>query len=149
MPDSGSFEFGPFRLDADKTVLWRPGQLVPLTPKALALLQALVEHGGDVVSKSELLGRVWPDAAVEESNLTVTVSTLRRVLGSQADGRSYVQTVPRRGYRFDAPLRAGGGSRQLGLAALPLPAWARRRPAGACPRGRPALRELIVVASVR
>jgi DNA-binding winged helix-turn-helix (wHTH) protein/tetratricopeptide (TPR) repeat protein len=119
MPGSGPYEFGPFRLDAEKSVLWRAGAIVPLTPKALALLQALVEHGGDVVSKQELLGRVWPDAVVEEANLSVTVAALRKALGPQPDGRSYVQTVPRRGYRFDAPLQASGAGRQLGLAVLP------------------------------
>jgi DNA-binding winged helix-turn-helix (wHTH) protein/Flp pilus assembly protein TadD len=119
MPDSSSFEFGPFRLDAEKGVLWRSGELVHLTPKALALLLALVEHRGDVVSKEELLSRVWPDAAVEEANLSVTVSALRRALGPQPDGRSYLQTVPRRGYRFDAEIKAEAGSQELGLAVLP------------------------------
>jgi len=119
MRDSGSFEFGPFRLDVDKSVLWRDGELVPLTPKALGLLAALVQHRGDVVSKAELLGRVWPDAAVEEANLSVTVSALRKVLDPRPEGGSYVQTVPRRGYRFDAPLEAGPGGDELGLAVLP------------------------------
>lgn len=119
MADSGPFEFGPFRLDAEKFVLWRSGKLVPLTPKALGILQVLVEHGGDVVSKQELLGRVWPDAAVEEANLSVAVAAIRRALGHQPDGRSYVETVSRRGYRFDAPLRDKGAGAQLGLAVLP------------------------------
>ena len=119
MRESGPFEFGPFRLDTDKSVLWRSGQLVPVTPKALALLQALVEHEGDVVSKPTLLGRVWPDTAVEEANLSVTVAALRKALDPQPDGRSYVQTVPKRGYRFDAPLHASGSGPELGLAVLP------------------------------
>lgn len=119
MRDSGSFEFGPFRLDAQKSVLWRDGELVPLTPKALGLLAALVEHRGDVVSKEELLGRVWPDAAVEEANLSVTVSALRKVLDPRPEGGSYIQTVPRRGYRFDAKVEAGPGGDELGLAVLP------------------------------
>ena len=119
MRESGPFEFGPFRLDAEKSVLWRSSQLVAVTPKALALLQALVEHEGDVVSKQALLGRVWPDAAVEEANLSVTVAALRKALDPQPDGRSYVQTVPKRGYRFDAPLRALGSGPELGLAVLP------------------------------
>lgn len=119
MPGSGPFEFGPFRLDAEKSVLWRSGELVPLTPKTLVLLHALVEHGGDVVSKQELLGRVWPDTAVEEANLSVAVATLRKALGSQANGRSYVETVPKRGYRFDAPVKPSAAGLQLGLAVLP------------------------------
>jgi len=119
MADSDGFEFGPFRLDARKSVLWRAGDLAPLTPKALALLQVLLEGGGDVVSKAELLARVWPDAAVEEANLSVTVAALRKVLGPKPDGRSYIQTVPRRGYRFDGPLRASGSRARLTIAVLP------------------------------
>ena len=108
---------------------------MPLTPKALALLQALVEHRGDVVSKEELLGRVWPDAAVEEANLSVTVSALRKALGPQPDGRSYVQTVPRRGYRFDAAVEAERrGPTSSGSRCCRSPAWARRpRPISASP----------------
>jgi DNA-binding winged helix-turn-helix (wHTH) protein/tetratricopeptide (TPR) repeat protein len=119
MRESGSFEFGTFRLDADKSVLWRGEDLVPLTPKALALLRALVERGGDVVSKTELMGRVWPDTVVEEGNLTVLVAALRKGLDPRPGGGSFVQTVPRRGYRFDAPLRTSAGARPLAIAVLP------------------------------
>jgi DNA-binding winged helix-turn-helix (wHTH) protein/tetratricopeptide (TPR) repeat protein len=119
VPETGTFEFGPFRLDSAKRVLWRAGEIVPLTPKAIALLLALVERRGDVVLKNELLARVWPDAAVEEANLSVTVAALRKVLGPQEDGTSYVQTVSRRGYRFAAPLRADGEPPRLALAVLP------------------------------
>ena len=119
MAELGVFEFGVFRLDADKSVLWRGGELVPLTPKALDLLRALVERGGDVVSKSELMARVWPDTVVEEGNLSVLVAALRRGLDPRPGGGSFIQTVPRRGYRFDAPLRTGGGARGLGFAVLP------------------------------
>lgn len=102
-------EFGPFRLDAAKRVLWRAGQVVPLPPKALDLLIALVEQQGDVVTKDELMKRVWPDTFVEEANLSVNVSALRKVLGDQPGGRPYIETVSRRGYRFaagDAPAAA-------------------------------------------
>jgi DNA-binding winged helix-turn-helix (wHTH) protein/tetratricopeptide (TPR) repeat protein len=119
MPEPRPFEFGPFRLDTEKSVLWRSDQLVPLTPKALALLQVLLEHGGDVAPKQTLMGQVWPDAAVEEANLSVTVAALRKALGPQPDGRPYVQTVPKRGYRFDAPLHVAGSGPELGLAVLP------------------------------
>lgn len=119
MAESSVFEFGPFRLDVDKSVLWRSDALVPLTPKALALLRALVERGGDVVTKSELMGRVWPDTVVEEGNLTVLVAALRRGLDPRPGGGSFVQTVPRRGYRFDAPLRTSAGARRFGIAVLP------------------------------
>ncbi|HVQ31758.1 MAG TPA: winged helix-turn-helix domain-containing protein, partial [Vicinamibacteria bacterium] len=119
MPEPRPYEFGPFRLDTEKSVLWRADQLVPLTPKALALLQVLLEHGGDVVSKATLMARVWPDAAVEEANLSVTVAALRKALGPQPEGRPYVQTIPKRGYRFDAPLHVAGPGPELGLAVLP------------------------------
>ena len=72
-----------------------------------------------MVSKQTLMGRVWPDAAVQEANLSVTVAALRKALGPQPDGRSYVQTVPKRGYRFDAPLHLAGSGPELGLAVLP------------------------------
>ena len=102
-------EFGPFRLDAAKRVLWRGGEVVPLPPKALDLLIALAEQRGDVVTKDELMKRVWPDTFVEEANLSVNVSALRKALGDRADERPYIETVSRRGYRFaalDAPARS-------------------------------------------
>jgi serine/threonine-protein kinase len=95
-------EFGPFRLDAAKRVLWRGGRIVPLPPKALEVLVALVEQRGDVVTKDELMKRVWPDTFVEEANLSVNVSALRKALGERPGGRPYVETVSRRGYRFAA-----------------------------------------------
>jgi len=113
------YEFGPFRFDADKAVLWRAGAVVSLAPKALALLHALVEAGGDVVPKADLMARVWPDTAVQEANLSVTVATLRRALGRRDDGRSWVQTVPRRGYRFDGPVKRPPGAEVVTLAVLP------------------------------
>ncbi|HZM51146.1 MAG TPA: winged helix-turn-helix domain-containing protein [Vicinamibacteria bacterium] len=113
------FEFGTFRLDPDKGVLWHDGALVPLTPKVLALLQALVEARGDVVPKANLMARVWPDTVVGDANLSVTVSALRRGLGQHAGDPAWVETVPRRGYRFTAPLRAPAASPALVLAILP------------------------------
>jgi DNA-binding winged helix-turn-helix (wHTH) protein/tetratricopeptide (TPR) repeat protein len=113
------YEFGPFRLDADKAVLWRGGEVVSLTPKALTLLHVLVEARGDVVPKADLMARVWPDAAVLEANLGVTVAMLRRALGPREDGRSWIQTVPRRGYRFDGPVRGPARSEVVTLAVLP------------------------------
>jgi DNA-binding winged helix-turn-helix (wHTH) protein len=92
--------FGPFRLDAAKLVLWRNGEVVSLPPKAVALLAALVRAAGDVVTKDELIARVWPDVVVEESNLTVTMSGLRKSLGLRPDGKPYIETLSRRGYRF-------------------------------------------------
>ncbi len=93
-------------------MLWRADQVVSLTPKALALLQALVEAGGDLVPKADLMARVWPDTAVQEANLSVTVAMLRRTLGTQESGRSWVETVPRRGYRFAGPVKGPAGRRR-------------------------------------
>lgn len=109
------FEFGPFRLDPAKRVLWRGTELVPLAPRVLDVLVALVEQGGDVVTKEQLMARVWPDTFVEEANLSVNVSALRRALGKREDGGSYIETVARRGYRFVAPARAPSASPSLAV----------------------------------
>jgi DNA-binding winged helix-turn-helix (wHTH) protein/tetratricopeptide (TPR) repeat protein len=98
-------EFGPFRLDASRRLLWRNEELVAITPRAIDVLLALVEQQGQVVGKQELLERVWPDTFVEEANLSVNVSALRKVLGKQRDGRPYIETVARRGYRFVGSVR--------------------------------------------
>jgi DNA-binding winged helix-turn-helix (wHTH) protein/Flp pilus assembly protein TadD len=100
------FEFGTYRLDARRRLLWRQEALLDVPPRAVELLAALVGEAGEVVPKEELLRRVWPDTFVEEANLSVNVSILRKALGEQADGRPWIQTVPRRGYRFVGPVRA-------------------------------------------
>jgi DNA-binding winged helix-turn-helix (wHTH) protein/tetratricopeptide (TPR) repeat protein len=115
----GPFEFGSFRLDPEKSVLWQGGDLVPLTPKALAVLAALADARGDVLSKPELMARVWPDTAVGEANLSVTVAALRKRIDPQPGGGSWIETVPRRGYRFGGPFRASGDAARLSLAVLP------------------------------
>jgi TolB-like protein/DNA-binding winged helix-turn-helix (wHTH) protein/Tfp pilus assembly protein PilF len=99
------YEFGPFRLDAAEHLLLRDGAPVPLTPKSFDMLLALVGHSGHMMTKDELMNAVWPDAVVEESNLTVTVSALRRALGEDPSAHRYIETVPRRGYRFVADVR--------------------------------------------
>ena len=96
------YEFGPFQLDGGERVLLREGAPVALTPKALEVLLLLVERHGHIVEKEELINRVWADSVVEEGNLKVTVSMLRKALGDGRDGEQYVETVPRRGYRFVA-----------------------------------------------
>ena len=115
----GGFAFGPFRLETQSRVLLRDGEVVPLPPRAVDVLEALVERHGDVVLKSELMDRVWPDDPVEEANLSVNVSLVRRALGEQADGRPWIETVPRRGYRFLAGAEPLGGDRPRSLAILP------------------------------
>ena len=101
-----SFEFGPFRLVPEERQLLRDGQPVPLTPKSFDLLVVLVENAGHLIEKSELLNRVWPDSFVEEANLSVKMSELRRALGAAEDGSQYIETVPRSGYRFVASATA-------------------------------------------
>jgi DNA-binding winged helix-turn-helix (wHTH) protein/tetratricopeptide (TPR) repeat protein len=100
------FEFGPYRLDARRRLVWREATLLDVPPRAVDLLAALVAEAGEVVPKEELLRRVWPDTFVEEANLSVNVSILRKALGDQPDGRPWIHTVARRGYRFLGPVRA-------------------------------------------
>ena len=94
------YEFGHFRVDVAERVLLREGRPVPLTPKLFDTLLALVERSGHVVEKSELMETVWPETFVEESNLSSNVSLLRKTLGGGDGGRPFIETVPRRGYRF-------------------------------------------------
>lgn len=94
------YDFGPYRLDAHARVLLHGRAIVPLTPKVLDTLVVLVEHRGAIVSKEELIKAVWPDSFVEESNLTQNVSVLRKALGHDPDHVTYIETVPKRGYRL-------------------------------------------------
>ena len=100
--DNHSYEFGRFRLKVAERVLLREGELVPLTPKVFDILVTLVEHGGQVVAKDDLMRRVWPNTFVEEGNLTQNISLLRKALGESPGGVQFIETVPRRGYRFVA-----------------------------------------------
>jgi Tol biopolymer transport system component/DNA-binding winged helix-turn-helix (wHTH) protein len=104
MPPNLIYEFGGFRLDRDERVLRRGDVPVPLTPKATEILLTLVDRHGHIVEKAELMRRVWPDVAVEESNLTQNVYTLRQVLTNGDGGCALIETVPRRGYRFVGPV---------------------------------------------
>jgi len=104
-PAKHLYEFGHFRLDTAERLLLRDQSPVPLTPKVFETLLALVERSGQLVEKDELIREVWPDAFVEESNLTQNISVLRRALGEHANGQRYIETVPKRGYRFVASVR--------------------------------------------
>ena len=102
----GLFEFGPFRLEASERRLWRDGtELVQLPPKVFDLLVLLVENRGRLLDKTFLLEALWPGTFVEEANLSVNVSLLRKALGDGAGG-TYIETVPKRGYRFVANVTA-------------------------------------------
>ena len=96
------YEFGLFRLDPTRRLFFRQDQVVPLTPKVLHTLLVLVENSGRVVSKDELMKAVWPDTFVEEGNLTQNISALRKVLGENPGEHTYIETVPKQGYRFIA-----------------------------------------------
>ena len=99
------FHFGEFTLDVQERRFLRGADAVRLAPKAFDLLAALLRHSGRLVSKDELLARVWPNSFVEEGILNVHVSALRRVLGDEARPPAYIETVARSGYRFAAPVR--------------------------------------------
>jgi Tol biopolymer transport system component/DNA-binding winged helix-turn-helix (wHTH) protein len=96
------YEFGPFRLDAAEHIVLRDGQIIPLTPKVFETLLVLVENSGHVVDKDELLQKVWSDTFVEETNLTKNISILRKILSDGDAGKSFIETIPKRGYRFVA-----------------------------------------------
>jgi DNA-binding winged helix-turn-helix (wHTH) protein/TolB-like protein len=99
------YEFGPFRIDTTKRLLMQGGKAVPLTAKAFDLLLVLVESGGQVVDKEDLLKQVWPDSFVEEGNLTYNISILRKALGERAADHKYIVTMPGKGYRFVATVK--------------------------------------------
>jgi Tol biopolymer transport system component/DNA-binding winged helix-turn-helix (wHTH) protein len=97
---SEKYWFGDFELNTREWVLRQKGEILPLALKALQALELLVRNGGSVVSRRDMVESLWPDAFVEESNLTVTISTLRRALGDIDTGTKFIETVPKRGYRF-------------------------------------------------
>lgn len=104
------YEFGAYRLDTEEKVLVRDGQAVPLQPKDLETLIVLVERAGHIVGKEELLEKVWPGVFIEENNLARRIFNLRQVLGEGPDGRKYIETVTKRGYRFVGSVREQGES---------------------------------------
>ena len=111
------YEFGPYRLDPAGRLLLRGEERVSIPPKALDLLVELIKHRGRMVGKEELMKTIWANTFVEQANLTVTISLVRKVLGDRPDGGQYIETMPRRGYRFAASVRevsddssAGGSS---------------------------------------
>ncbi|MFN7931424.1 MAG: winged helix-turn-helix domain-containing protein [Blastocatellia bacterium] len=99
------YEFGPFRVEPQERVLTRAGEPVSLTPKAFETLLVLVERHGHIVEKEELFKRVWPDSYIEDSTLAKNIWTLRKVFGGEENEQSYIETIPKRGYRFVAPVK--------------------------------------------
>jgi TolB-like protein/DNA-binding winged helix-turn-helix (wHTH) protein/tetratricopeptide (TPR) repeat protein len=110
--DRGFLEFGRFRIDIAQRVLMQDDDIVPLAPKVFDTLFTLVASHGRIIEKEELLKTVWPDTFVEEGSLARNVSTIRRALGDNTATETYIETVPKRGYRFVARVRvvptAGG-----------------------------------------
>jgi len=136
---AATYILGPFRLDAETDTLFRGGEPVSLGRRAVALLRVLVEQRGIPVSKDALMEAAWAGLTVEESNLAVQIAALRRVFGEEPGGANWIETLPRRGYRFVGPASirhraclAGGGSRTLHRASNDRPHRLRSLPARSC-----------------
>ena len=99
------YEFGPFRVDAEREILLRSGEPVPLPPKSFQVLLVLIRSNQEVVTKDELMKEVWPDTFVEEANLSRNVFLLRKALGESPQDHRYILTVPGRGYRLAESVR--------------------------------------------
>src|SRR2546428_2617783 len=99
------YEFDDFRVDTGQFLLARSGHMTPITPTVFRILLILLERAGQVVSKDELMRFVWPDSFVEEGNLNRNVSTLRKALGERPCDHRYIETIPKNGYQFIAPIK--------------------------------------------
>jgi DNA-binding winged helix-turn-helix (wHTH) protein/TolB-like protein len=98
--DHPVYRFGPFRYDSGQRLLFRDEAVVPLAPKVAETLRVLLEHHGRVVAKAELMAGIWPDTTVEEIGLARNISQLRKALGDESESGKYIETLPKRGYRF-------------------------------------------------
>jgi len=130
MPELQCLVFGPFRLDRRDERLWRGSEAIPLPPKTFAVLCCLVTQAGQLVTKEALLEAVWPETVVSEAVITVTMRTLRRVLGDPARTPRFIETVHGRGYRFIAPVSTLVAPSESGMEEAPrrLPSPTFRRP---------------------
>src|SRR5215831_12434967 len=95
--------FQPFRLDVGNQRLWRDEAIIPLMPKPFAVLQYLLEHAGSLVTQNELQAAIWPDTHVQPDVLRRYILEVRRALGDQTETPRFIETLPKRGYRFIAP----------------------------------------------
>ena len=102
---NGIYTFDRFRLDSEKLMLYRDETEISLPPKVVKTLAVLMEHRGEILSKDELIEQVWSDSIVEESNLSQNLYVLRKALGSKPDGGPYIETLRRRGYRFNGDVQ--------------------------------------------
>lgn len=99
------YEFGPFRIDLENRLLLHEGETVPLAPKIFDTLVVLIENKGRIVKKSEMMQLLWPDRYVEESNLSQNIFVLRKIFSEATGGDQYIETIPKRGYRFIGTVR--------------------------------------------
>lgn len=102
--NKSTYEFAEFIFDAENKVLFKDEETITLPPKACELLWILIKNHGRVVSRDDLLGQVWAETFVEEANLTHHISALRKALGEDKNGKRFIETIPRRGYRFVTPV---------------------------------------------
>lgn len=114
------YHFGPYRFEPSERRLTRDGDVISLTPKCFDVLSLLVQHRGHVVEKREIMQMVWGDAAVEETNLTVTIATLRRALNDSRELRRYIETVSKLGYRFTSEVEVAPDSEEKVVGFAPL-----------------------------
>jgi len=136
------YEFGPFRIDSVERLLFRGQDVIPLTPKAVDTLLALVSNRGRVLEKDELIKLIWPDSFVEEGGLARNISVLRRVFEDGASEVHYIETIPKRGYRFVASVREAGPTAAQAAAPLaPVPEPVE-------PDDKPARRTLWIIAGI-
>jgi Tol biopolymer transport system component/DNA-binding winged helix-turn-helix (wHTH) protein len=104
-PENQLYEFGPYVMDARSRILLKDGATVRLTPKAFDILLVLVQHASQVVEKEQLLREVWPGIFIEEGSLSHNIHGLRKVFGDDSSAPRYIETIPKRGYRFVAPVK--------------------------------------------
>src|SRR5262249_28232456 len=102
-----TYAFGPYRLDVSAEILFRGAEPLPVGRRAVALLRTLIENAGLPVSKGALFEAAWPGLAVEENNLSVQIAALRKILGEEPGAEKWIETLPRRGYRFVGEVREG------------------------------------------
>lgn len=100
---AATLAFGPFRLETDVGMLFRGADAIPLGQRAVSLLKLLLDSDGKPVGKSALIAAAWPDQAIEDSNLTVQIAAIRRALAGDAGEEIWIETLPRRGYRYIGP----------------------------------------------
>src|SRR6266700_2753863 len=114
---AGGLSFGPFHLVASERLLTKEGAPVELGSRALDILTVLISTPNEIVSKKDLMSRVWPDAIVEEGSLRFHMASLRKALGDGKDGARYITTLPGRGYCYVAPVSRSGSARGAAPAA--------------------------------